>query len=254
MTQKAISQPRYRMLNLVPTLTSVLLLALLIGGSAEKAQAQGGRKNLAAVDTKAYHFGFALSGNRSDFNLIHHADFTFSDSLIGIANAPQAGFNLALIASWNMTPNVHLRFLPGLSFQDRALEYRFLETDGQELIVKRTESVFLDFPLILKLRTDRIGNCAAFALIGGKISKDMQSQEEVNQQLQNDFILRLESSNASVDIGAGIDFFLPFFKFSIEGKFELGTRNVLIQDESLYSSPIDALRTRSFIFSLCFEG
>ena len=67
------------MLNLVPTLTSVLLLALLIGGSAEKAQAQGGRKNLAAFDTKAYHFGFALSGNRSDFNLIHHADFTFSD-------------------------------------------------------------------------------------------------------------------------------------------------------------------------------
>ena len=232
----------------------ILFVLVLTLGTAGNSHAQAGRKNLAAFDTKPYHFGFALSGNRSDFNLLHRAEFTFADSLVGIANAPQAGFNLALIASWNITPNFHLRFLPGLSFQDRALEYRFLESQGQELIVKRTESVFLDFPLILKLRTDRIGNYAAFALFGGKISKDMQSQEEVNQQLQNDFILRLESSNASLDIGAGVDFFLPFFKFSIEGKFEFGTRNVLIQDESLYSSPLEALKTRSFILSLCFEG
>ena len=254
MTKKAISTARFSAMRSIQRSAGILILALSTGSLIGEVRAQSGRKNLAAFDTKAYHFGFALSGNQSDFSLTQRAEFSFADSLIGIANVPQAGFNLALIASWNITPNVHLRFLPGLSFQDRALEYRFQQTDGQELIVKRTESVFLDFPLILKLRTDRIGNYAAFALIGGKISKDMQSQEEVNQQLQNDFILRLESSNASFDIGAGIDFFLPFFKFSIEGKFELGTRDVLIQDESLYSRPLEALKTRSFIFSLCFEG
>jgi len=238
----------------MPAILTPVLLIVMSAAFSGNTYAQGGRKNLAAFDTKAYHFGFALSGNRSDFNLYHHADFSFSDSLITLENAPQAGFNLALIASWNVTPNLHLRFLPGLSFQDRALEYLFVQNGGKELIVKRTESVFLDFPLLLKLRTDRIGNYAAFAVFGGKISRDMQSQEEVNQQLQNDFILRLESSNSSIDIGAGVDFFLPFFKFSIEGKFELGTRNILIQDESLYSRPLESLRTRSFILSLCFEG
>lgn len=218
------------------------------------AQAQQGRKNLAAFDTKKYHFGFSLSGNRSDFNLALAPDFTFADSLQAIVNQPQAGFDLALVASWDATKNFHLRFLPGLSFQDRSLEYRFEDEGETNLKVRRTESVYLNFPLLVKLRTDRVGNFAAYALLGGKFSKDMQSQEETNQQLASDFILRLESGNSSIDLGAGVDIFLPFFKFSIEGKFELGNRNILIQDDSRYSAPLESLKTRAFILSLCFEG
>ena len=226
------------------------IFALIVGALS----AQEGRKNLAGFDTKAYHFGFALSGNQSDFNVIFAPDFSFSDSLKAVINQPQAGFNLALVSSWNITKNVRLRFLPGLSFQDRSLEYQFLQQGTLKPKTRRTESVYLDFPLLLKLRTDRIGNYAAYALVGGKLSKDMQSQEETNQQLQSEYILRLESGNSSVDIGAGFDIFLPFFKFSIEGKFELGRRNVLIQDDSQYSAPLESLKTRSFILSLCFEG
>lgn len=230
------------------------LLTTLCVGTWGTALAQQGRKNLAAFDTKKYHFGFALSGNRSDFNLTYTPDYSFSDSLQAIINQPQAGFDLALVASWDATKNFHLRFLPGLSFQDRSLEYRFEKEGETDLKVRRTESVYLNFPLLLKLRTDRVGNYAAYALIGGKFSKDMQSQEETNQQLASDFILRLESSNSSFDLGAGVDVFLPFFKFSIEGKFELGNRNILIQDDSRYSAPLESLKTRSFILSLCFEG
>ena len=232
----------------------LLLVGLALLASMGPLAAQQGRKNLAAFDTKKYHFGFALSGNRSDFNMALTPDYSFSDSLQAIINQPQAGFDLALVASWDATKNFHVRFLPGLSFQDRALEYRF-EKDGEpDLKVRRTESVYLNFPLLLKLRTDRVGNFAAYALVGGKFSKDMQSQEETNQQLASDFILRLESGNSSIDIGAGVDIFLPFFKFSVEGKFELGSRNIMIQDDSRYSAPLQSLKTRSFILSLCFEG
>lgn len=242
-----------QMLPASAPMQSLVLFGLAILFSAQLA-AQGGRKNLAAFDAKKYHFGFCLAGNQSDYNITHRSDFSFSDSLTQIVNQPQAGFNLALVASWNMTKNVHLRFLPGLSFQDRTLEYHFQEEDDIDVRSKRTEAVYLDFPLLLKLRTDRIGNIAAFALMGGKLSRDMQSQEETNQQLQSEYILRLESGNSSFDIGAGVDIFLPFFKFSIEGKFELGRRNIIIQDESEFSSPLESLKTRSFILSLCFEG
>ena len=232
----------------------LVLVGLALLTSMGPLAAQQGRKNLAAFDTKKYHFGFALSGNRSDFNMALTPDYSFSDSLQAIINQPQAGFDLALVASWDATKNFHVRFLPGLSFQDRALEYRF-EKDGEpDLKVRRTESVYLNFPLLLKLRTDRVGNFAAYALVGGKFSKDMQSQEETNQQLASDFILRLESGNSSIDLGAGVDIFLPFFKFSVEGKFELGSRNIMIQDDSRYSAPLQSLKTRSFILSLCFEG
>ncbi len=238
----------------IPLLKSCLLCVVFLAGSLPAALSQQVRKNLAAFDTKKYHFGFALSGNSSDFNVNLTPDFTFSDSLQAIINTPQAGFNLALVASWNATKNVHIRFLPGLSFQDRTLAYRFLKEEETDLKQRRTESVYLDFPLMLKLRTDRVGNFAAYALVGGKLSKDMQSQEETNQQLQSEYILRLESGNSSIDLGAGVDIFLPFFKFSIEGKFELGQRNILIQDESRYSAPLQSLKTRSFILSLLFEG
>ena len=232
----------------------LVLVGLALLTSMGPLAAQQGRKNLAAFDTKKYHFGFALSGNRSDFNMALTPDYSFSDSLQAIINQPQAGFDLALVASWDATKNFHVRFLPGLSFQDRALEYRF-EKDGEpDLKVRRTESVYLNFPLLLKLRTDRVGNFAAYAIVGGKLSKDMQSQEETNQQLASDFILRLESGNSSIDLGAGVDIFLPFFKFSVEGKFELGSRNIMIQDDSRYSAPLQSLKTRSFILSLCFEG
>lgn len=240
--------------NLLPPHKHVLIIGLALITSTGSVTAQQGRKNLAAFDTKKFHFGFALSGNRSDFNVELSPDYSLGDSLQSIINQPQAGFDLGLVASWDATKNLHVRFIPGLSFQDRSLEYRFEEQGETSLKVRRTESVYVNFPLLLKLRTDRIGNFAAYALVGGKFSKDMQSQEETNQQLSSDVILRLESGNSSIDLGAGVDIFLPFFKFSIEGKFELGNRNILIQDDSRYSAPLQSLKTRSFILSLCFEG
>ena len=242
------------LLNKTSSGKQFLVFGIVLLSSIGTINAQQGRKNLAAFDSKKYHFGFALSGNRSDFNVELTPDLTGGDSLQSIINQPQAGFDLGLVASWDATKNFHVRFVPGLSFQDRSLEYRFGNDGESDLKVRRTESVYLNFPLLLKLRTDRIGNFAAYAIVGGKFSKDMQSQEETNQQLASDFILRLESGNSSIDLGAGVDIFLPFFKFSIEGKFELGNRSILIQDYSRYSAPLQSLKTRSFILSLCFEG
>lgn len=212
-------------------------------------------RNLQSFDDKKYHFGFLLSSNTSDFFFQYRNQETFADSLLGIENRRQAGFNLALLASANFTKNISLRFIPGLSFQDRGLNYRFLDDDGTtETILKRTESVFLDFPLLLKLRTNRVNNFAAYALIGAKYSRDMQTQEDVDQALGNETIIKLQKNDYSIDAGGGFDFFLPFFKFSIEAKTAFGLPNMLIQEETRFSAPIDRLRTRTFIISICFEG
>lgn len=231
----------------------LLLFAGLFGSDVAAQQLK--QKNLPNFDLKKYHFGFLLSVNTSDFYIDYKPDFTFSDSLLGVSNAPQSGFNLALLASYDLNRNVHFRFIPGLSFQDRGLNYRFLESDGtSDVILKRTESVYLDFPILLKLRTNRVDNFAAYALIGGKYSRDMQSQKDVNNAIGNEVIVRLKDSDYSLDVGGGIDFFLPFFKLTIEMKTAIGLTNVLIQEDSRFSAPIESLRTRTFVFSLCFEG
>jgi hypothetical protein len=232
-----------------------LVIWIVLGLLALPSFAQNGRMNLASFDNKRFHFGFILSGNKSAFKFDLKQDSAFSTGLYGIENAPQGGFNLALLASLTINRHLRLRFVPGLSFQDRGLEYSFGQnTGGVNQILRRTESVNLDVPLLLKIRTDRIANFAAYALVGVKYSRDMQSQEEVNQQLQDDDILRIQAPNFSIDLGGGIDIFLPFFKFAIELKTEMGLINVLIPDDSDYSNPLEGLRTRSYIFSICFEG
>ncbi len=218
------------------------------------AQANG-RENLPNFDNRLYHFGFLLSANTSSFFIDYKPDFSFNDSLLGIENVPQSGFNLALMASFNPIKNVNLRFVPGLSFQDRGLNYTFLTAGNKvETFLKRTESVWLQFPLALKLRTNRVGNFAAYALVGGSYGIDMQSQKDVDEAVAGKIVVKLEKTDMTIDAGGGVDFFLPFFKFGLEMKTCFGIHNVLIQDNNQFTDPIAKLRTRTFVFSLCFEG
>ncbi len=231
-----------------------VLTAIVAWSSVAFAQAKG-RENLGGFDNRYYHFGFLLSANQSSFFVDYKPDFTFGDSLLGIDNVPQAGFNLALLASLNPIKNVNLRFVPGLSFQDRGLNYTFLDTvGGVKTFLKRTESVWLQFPLYLKLRTNRVGNFAAYALAGGCYGIDMQSQKDVNEIVANKIVLKLQKTDLTIDAGGGVDFFLPYFKFGIEMKTCFGMRNLLIQENNKFTDPISKLRTRTFVLSLCFEG
>ncbi|MFM7731475.1 MAG: outer membrane beta-barrel protein [Flavobacteriales bacterium] len=213
------------------------------------------RENLQNFDNRYYHFGFLLSANSSSFFNDYKPDFTFSDSLLSINNVPQAGFNLALLASANLNKNINLRFIPGLSFQDRGLNYTFLEPGGStKTYLKRTESVWLQFPLALKLRTNRAGNFAAYALMGGTYGIDMQSQKDVNDAVAGKIVVKLQKTDITVDAGGGIDFFLPYFKFGVEMKTCFGMKNILIQENNPFTEPISKMRTRSFVLSLTFEG
>jgi hypothetical protein len=233
----------------------IVLSLLLVSSSSAFAQKIQGQKNLPTFDMRYYHFGFLLSFNTSSFYIDNKADFTFQDSLLGIENVPQSGFNLALLASFNPTKNINLRFIPGLSFQDRGLTYRFLQADGTtKSYLKRTESVWLEFPLLIKLRTNRVGNFAAYSLIGGKYSFDMQSQKDVNNQLAEQIIVKLQDRDYAIEAGGGFDFFLPYFKFAIEFKTSIGIPNLLVPENNQFANPISKLRSRAFVVSMTFEG
>jgi len=230
-------------------------LILLLTPTASNAQRIKGQRNLEKFDNFIVHFGFLLSVNTSSFFIDYKPDFTFQDSLLGIENVPQSGFNLALLASYNLTKNINFRFIPGLSFQERGLQYRFLNADGTtETFLKRQESVWLEFPVLAKLRTNRTGNFAAYALIGAKYSLDMQSQQDVNNAVAQEIIVKLKDRDYCVEAGGGFDFFLPYFKFAVEFKTSIGLPNILVPEPHQFAAPISSLRTRAFILSITFEG
>lgn len=211
--------------------------------------------NLSGFDRRSYHFGFILGYNSSNFSMQRTPDFNFTDSLLSITMQPQPGFNLNLLASYDLSKNFHIRFLPGLSFQDRILDYTFLESDlDRKTESRRIESVYLDFPINFKLRTNRSRNFAAYMVTGGKYSLDMQSQKDVNQDLSANQIIKIIDSDYSVDIGGGFDFFLEYFKLSLEFKSSIGIPNLLIRDDTIYSRNVNSLKSRAFVFSITFEG
>jgi hypothetical protein len=222
------------------------------------AQKSGAKiSNLGGFDTRNYHFGVQLSVNSADFYMDRRFDPMFQDSLISLQNISQPGFNIAIIGSLHFNKNWSLRIIPGISPKERKISYNYLESDGSTLTYdKIVSSFYIDVPLLLKYRTDRINNFAAYVIAGGQLSRDMASQEKVKNELASleDQVIKIERLDYLINAGGGFDFFLPYFKFGLEVKMVYGLKNLLIQDNTQFSTPIESLKSRNFILSFTFEG
>ena len=109
---------------------------------------------------------------------------------------------------------------------------------------------------MVKFRTDRINNFAAYIIGGARFGLDMSSSEEVKNYSATleDQIVKTSKSDYGLEIGGGFDFFLEYFKFGVELKLGLGLKNMLIQENLKFSSPIESLRSKVWTLSFTFEG
>jgi len=222
---------------------------------------QGG--NMPKFYKQHIHFGFSLGVNNTDFrvhakpnsqlytNLYDSINYPKDTlNLKAIYTKPETGFNLGIVCDVRLHEYLRLRFLPNIAFGSRQLIYSFTGTDTFE-VKKKVESTFINFPLDLKLQSKRIGNFGAYIVGGGNYSIDLASQKK---QKADDQVVRLKSNDIYYEAGGGVDFYLPYFKLSLEGKVMVGVRNILIQDQKLFTKPIDKLNSHIFLFSVTFEG
>ena len=213
--------------------------------------------NLPAYDHIRIHFGFIIGINSTNFviqnipDLGHHFDGT----LKAINSQPQSGFNLGIVSELKIGTYLKLRFVPDLAFAERDLAYSFAGPVDTFTSVKKVISTFLDFPVDIKLISKRLNNFQAYILTGIKYTTDLAWQSNVNQQLAGiNATVRLIRNDYSYEAGAGVQFFLPYFKFGIEMKISQGVRNLLVPDESIYTQSIQTLRSKVFLLSFTFEG
>jgi hypothetical protein len=118
---------------------------------------------------------------------------------------------------------------------------------------ERVNSTNLDFPLMLQFRTLRLNNFAAYVMAGGQYSYDLQSQEKASQSFIDPFI-KIKAHDFQGQVGGGLEFFAPYFKFGFEVKYSQSFSNSFIQDNTPSSKPIDQLFNKVLWFSLIFEG
>lgn len=211
-------------------------------------------ENLRRFEEKPIHFGFTLGINTGQFTLDRKTP-QIGDSLMNINVVNQSGFNLGIVSALHLNNSFSLRFVPLLVFSQRNLDYKFRSVNGIERLVQtQIESTYLDFPLLLKYRSLRLNNFAAYLIGGIKYSIDLASNENVKNEDINKTIVKLARNSTSAEVGIGTDFFLPYFKFSMEIKMSYGLHDVLIHDNTFLSNPIDKILPRMFILSLHFEG
>ena len=227
----------------------IVLIAFFV-----KAQDPNEKGNLERYYNEHIHFGFTMGLNRADFLIHPKLNFERFDSLKTVTSAPKSGFNLGIVTDLRLHKYITLRFVPSLSFAERHLQYYF---EGFDTIIrtKTIESTFLNFPLDLKLRSKRVKNFGAYVLGGGSYSLDLASKRKVVNSLNpKEQIVKLQRDDFSYEMGAGTEFYFQYFKFAIEAKLSIGLRNVLINDNTIFSNSINKLNSKMLLISITFEG
>lgn len=211
--------------------------------------------NLQKFDQKIIHFGFALGVNSGGFALQRNAYNLTTDSLQSLNVVNQSGFNLGIVSDLHITPVFNLRFVPTLVFGQRNLEFNFVNFQGKRYTeMRQIESTYLDFPLLLKYRSARLNNFAAYFIAGGKYSLDLASNEAVDNKDIDESIIKLKRNTYSAEVGIGTDFFMQFFKLGLEIKMSYSLEDALIPDNTELSNPIQEIRPKMFFFTILFEG
>jgi hypothetical protein len=171
------------------------------------------------------------------------------------------GFAIGLVSDVRLFEYVRLRFTPNISFATRKIDYR-LETpdrDSAKVFQKTVESVFLIFPLEFKIQSKRSGNFSTYVIGGGGYALDLSARKKAGVASsgganQLDDNVKLMRDDFYYSAGAGTDFYLPYFKLGLELKLQVGTKNLLKKENSVFTNSIDKIRSRMVVFSITFEG
>lgn len=209
--------------------------------------------NLPKLDNQLAHFGYSLGLNTMDFTIRPSAVFFNSfDTVMAVEVSRFVGFNINMIANLRLMEYLDVRFLPGLIFGQRNLEYKYIKNGEYRCHNMMIESTFLDFPIYLKYRSARINNWRPFIIAGESVRIDLAAQRKINPEDRPK--IRLKPIDAYYEVGVGADFFLEYFMFGIELKSSWGLFNVVAYDDSQFSDYFKKLNSHMFIVSFHFEG
>jgi hypothetical protein len=205
------------------------------------------------------HFGFTVGLNTMDFIIQNSAEFldpNVINQIYSIENHRTLGFQLGPIINLRISEHMDFRFLITFSFGQRNLQYLITDTTQTQLVLSKKimdiPSTFMEFPLLLKYKGDRLNNIRPYVITGIAPKYDLATRKKIKEEEKPK--IKLKQFDYYYTAGAGMDFYLPYFKLSVEFKFDLGFKNVMVPDDTQYTKAIDKLRSKSFMLSFHFEG
>jgi len=210
-------------------------------------------KNESWYDEKLLHFGFSLGFNTMDFNITPSQLYLDSTSLYPEVSILNPGINIQIVTNLRPGKYFDIRFLPGVSFGQRVIRYykdEVLYNDQQRL-----ESSFLEFPLLLKYKGDRLNNVRPYVIGGLNYRYDLAGKKEFDDE--KPVYIRIKRPDLYYELGAGLDFYLTYFKLSVELKMSNGIRDIIVNEpapgHSEYRNVIDKMKSQIWVLAFHFE-
>ena len=222
-------------------------------------------------DDKWLHFGFSLGINTMDFN-IKSSQMALDSGIYTEVSSLRPGFHVHALSNLRLSNNFDLRFTPGIAFGG-IREINYVLSDPQSTLIDqsdipvRVESNFLEFPLLVKYKSQRLNNFRPFLIGGLNTRLDLAATKKTwgRSKKENNLVL-LKPLDFYYEIGAGMDFYLQYFKFAVEFKYSVGLNNVLRTsitrngetivpppEDAVFTDAIDRLYSRMFMVTLHFE-
>ncbi len=205
-------------------------------------------RNLVMFDYKPFHFGYSVGINTMGFTMI---PTDTSQYLLDVIKNP--GININLITNVRIGKNLDFRVLPGIQFGQRDVKI----DDLINLASKswKIESVYLDMPVLIKYRSDRVNNYAPYLIAGFNPRIDLTGGEIQNWRPVQRLIKAIDVYS---ELGVGIDFYLVKVKVSTELKFAVGMLNIYDPpgpepEYKLYANGVSTILSRMMIFSVHVE-
>lgn len=237
----------------------LLLLGKTLFAQEEIVKAWGG-----GADYKDLSFGFTFQYVSTDYKIIKNADWR-DPSLIGtigsISSKSSQGFGIGFITRYSLTDHLEARVTPTLVFADRLLSYGYAQLDPaysleteNNIVDKELQTTVAEFPLLLKLKSDRLGNFRGYLIGGVKYSQLIAAKKNAVNTDPFDKLVTNVGGYGSYEAGIGCDFYFEYFKFSPELKISNSFGNVLTPDSNNpFARPIDKLFLHTLTFNLYFE-
>ncbi|MBX7162607.1 MAG: PorT family protein [Saprospiraceae bacterium] len=207
--------------------------------------------NYLGFKKKNHYFGLTVAYNQSGFKIEHSKRFIQNPVYKINEGISNPGLTLSMVNNFKIGDYFDFRLLPSVSLSYRKINYTFIATGEQKTDL--IESVFGELPMLIRFTSAPYKDKRFYVLAGVKYSYDFSSNSRSDK---NKFdIIRISPHDFQVEVGIGMQFYMPFFIFSPEFKFSHGLGNLLIYDKNLVESTIiEKLFSKIITFSFHFEG
>lgn len=209
-------------------------------------------QNRPYIDQRKFHYGFLIGMHTQDLKIVNNG-FTTEEGQSWFADVAEysPGFSVGVLGEMYLNEHLSLRLIPTLHFGDKRLIYR--EQESGETFSQSMKSNYLSIPVDLKFSAERFNNYRPYIMAGINPMIDLSKKRQK--------ALRVKSFDCYVEVGAGCDIYLPFFKLIPELKFCFGLGNIIeknrpdLNDKSLlkFTESIDRVNSRMIVLSFYFE-